>query len=158
LPQAFYCFFRSPEDFRETLLQAVNCSRDADTVAAIACNLSGTLNGVRSIPQHYLDDLEFRQNLDFMAYSFAAVKPRRFVEDIRDGAVERWSRTTSNIARHLGEQSTIGFQLYNSQYQRCFPGFTNPPGTPHSDKRMHQREARESGDGVLSPSTITAIY
>jgi ADP-ribosyl-[dinitrogen reductase] hydrolase len=69
LPQAFYCFLRSPEDFRETLLQAVNCSRDADTVAAIACNLSGTLNGVRAIPQPYLDDLEFRQDLDHLAHS-----------------------------------------------------------------------------------------
>ena len=28
LPQAFYCFLRSPADFRETLLQAVNSSRD----------------------------------------------------------------------------------------------------------------------------------
>ena len=69
LPQAFYCFLRSPEDFRETLFQAVNCSRDADTVAAIACNLSGTLNGVRAIPQPYLDDLEFRQDLDHLAHS-----------------------------------------------------------------------------------------
>src|ERR1700724_4437665 len=69
LPQAFYCFLRSPEDFRETLLQAVNCSRDADTVAAVACNLSGTLNGVRAIPQPYLDDLELRQDLDHLAHS-----------------------------------------------------------------------------------------
>jgi ADP-ribosyl-[dinitrogen reductase] hydrolase len=69
LPQAFYCFLRSPEDFRETLLQAVNCSRDADTIAAIACNLSGTLNGLRAIPQPYLDDLEFRQDLDLLAHS-----------------------------------------------------------------------------------------
>jgi ADP-ribosyl-[dinitrogen reductase] hydrolase len=69
LPQAFYCFLRSPADFRETLLQAVNCSRDADTVAAIAGNLSGTLNGVRAIPQPYLDDLEFRQDLDDLAHS-----------------------------------------------------------------------------------------
>jgi ADP-ribosyl-[dinitrogen reductase] hydrolase len=69
LPQAFYCFLRSPEDFRQTLLQAVNCSRDVDTVAAVACNLSGTLNGVRAIPQPYLDDLEFRQDLDQLAHS-----------------------------------------------------------------------------------------
>jgi ADP-ribosyl-[dinitrogen reductase] hydrolase len=69
LPHAFYCFLRSPDDFRETLLQAVNCSRDADTVAAIACNLSGTLNGVRAIPQPYLDDLEFRRDLDHLAHS-----------------------------------------------------------------------------------------
>jgi ADP-ribosylglycohydrolase len=69
LPQAFYCFLRSPEDFRETLLQAVNSSRDADTVAAIACNLSGTLNGARAIPQPYLDDLEFRQDLEHLAQS-----------------------------------------------------------------------------------------
>jgi ADP-ribosyl-[dinitrogen reductase] hydrolase len=69
LPHAFYCFLRTPQDFPETLLQAVNSSRDADTVAAIAGNLSGALNGVRAIPPRYLDDLEFRQDLELLAHS-----------------------------------------------------------------------------------------
>jgi ADP-ribosylglycohydrolase/uncharacterized protein YegL len=68
LPHAFYCFLRSPENFRETLLQAVNSSHDSDTVAAIAGNLSGTLNGVRAIPQEYLNELEFRQELEHLGY------------------------------------------------------------------------------------------
>lgn len=67
LPHAFYCFLRTPRDFRETLLQAVNTSRDSDTVAAIACNLSGALNGVTAIPQAYLDELEFRDELTRLA-------------------------------------------------------------------------------------------
>jgi ADP-ribosyl-[dinitrogen reductase] hydrolase len=69
LPHAFYCFLRSPEDFRQTLLQAVNSSRDSDTIAAIAGNLSGALNGARAIPQPYLDDLEFRQELENLGHS-----------------------------------------------------------------------------------------
>ncbi|MHA3774860.1 ADP-ribosylglycohydrolase family protein [Verrucomicrobiota bacterium sgz303538] len=67
LPHAFYCFLRTPGDFRETLLQAVNTSHDSDTVAAIACNLSGALNGISGIPQMYLDELEFRKELESLA-------------------------------------------------------------------------------------------
>jgi ADP-ribosylglycohydrolase/uncharacterized protein YegL len=70
LPHAFYCFLRSPEDFRQTLLQAVNSSRDSDTVAAIAGNLSGALNGVQAIPKAYLDELEYRRELGQLSYSF----------------------------------------------------------------------------------------
>jgi ADP-ribosylglycohydrolase len=69
LPHAFYCFLRSPDDLHQTLLQAVNSSRDSDTVAAIAGNLSGALNGVQAIPKAYLDELEYRRELEQMGHS-----------------------------------------------------------------------------------------
>lgn len=72
LPHAFYCFLRTPTDFRETLLQAVNTSHDSDTVAAIACNLSGALNGVSAIPQAYLEELEFRDELVSLAQAVSS--------------------------------------------------------------------------------------
>ncbi|MBV8898615.1 MAG: ADP-ribosylglycohydrolase family protein, partial [Verrucomicrobia bacterium] len=69
LPHAFYCFLRSPGDFQRTLHEAVNSSYDSDTVAAIAGNLSGALNGVRAIPQEFLNDLDFREELEHLAHA-----------------------------------------------------------------------------------------
>ena len=65
LPFALYCFLYSPDDFRQTLLTAVNESRDSDTVAAMACTLSGAYNGVDAIPEYYRDpaNLEYQAEL-----------------------------------------------------------------------------------------------
>ena len=46
LPFALYCFLRTPDDFDVVLYDAVNESRDSDTVAALACTFSGALNGL----------------------------------------------------------------------------------------------------------------
>ena len=65
LPFALYCFLYSPGDFKQTLLTAVNESRDSDTVAAMACTLSGAYNGVDAIPAYYRskDNLEYYTEL-----------------------------------------------------------------------------------------------
>lgn len=60
---AFYCFLYSPEDFRKTLLNAVNYSVDSDTVGAIACSFSGALNGINSIGKYYIEKLEYKDEL-----------------------------------------------------------------------------------------------
>ncbi|BCG47928.1 hypothetical protein GEOBRER4_n2780 [Citrifermentans bremense] len=46
LPFALYCFLYSPGHFDRVLSHAVNESRDADTVAAMAGTLCGALNGL----------------------------------------------------------------------------------------------------------------
>lgn len=46
LPFALYCFLYSPGDFDRILFNAVNESRDSDTVAALACTFCGALNGL----------------------------------------------------------------------------------------------------------------
>ena len=63
LPFALYCFLYAPGDFRETLLNSVNYSKDSDTVAAIACSFSGALNGIEAIEPYYVEELEFRDTL-----------------------------------------------------------------------------------------------
>ena len=63
LPFALYCFLYSPNDFKTTLLNSVNFSRDSDTVGAIACSFSGALNGINSIEKYYIDNLEFKDYL-----------------------------------------------------------------------------------------------
>ncbi len=54
LPCALWCFLASPEDFEQTLFTAVDAGHDADTVAAMACTLSGAYHGYSHLPQRFL--------------------------------------------------------------------------------------------------------
>ena len=63
LPCALWCFLATPEDFEATLFAAVDAGHDADTVAAMACSVSGAYHGLSRLPGHLLDDLEFRDRL-----------------------------------------------------------------------------------------------
>ncbi len=63
LPYALYCFLYSPDNFTDTLLNAVNYSYDSDTIASIACSMSGALNGMNAIDNYYIDNLEFKDRL-----------------------------------------------------------------------------------------------
>ena len=54
LPCALWCFLAFPEDFEQTLFTAV----DADTVAAMACTLSGAYRGYSHLQQRLLAELE----------------------------------------------------------------------------------------------------
>jgi ADP-ribosylglycohydrolase len=92
LPFALYCFLYSPTHFDRVLYNAVNESKDSDTVAAIACSFCGALNGLNNtmdrkywtkpksycekelLPrtpmdseQDYLDFLEFKDELTALA-------------------------------------------------------------------------------------------
>jgi len=55
---AMYCFLKSPEDFRRTVLRAANITGDSDSVASIAGAFSGAYNGIRAIPQEWISKLE----------------------------------------------------------------------------------------------------
>jgi len=50
VPAAFYAFLKSPENFTATLRHAINVDGDSDSIASIACALSGAYNGSRAIP------------------------------------------------------------------------------------------------------------
>ena len=63
LPFALYCFLFSTNDFRSTLLNSVNYSRDSDTVGSLACSFSGALNGMNEIDKYYIENLEFKDYL-----------------------------------------------------------------------------------------------
>ena len=72
LSMALFCFLRTPGDFRQVVIDAVNHSLDSDTVGAIAGALAGALNGYESIPDKYLDELEFREELVELADQLVA--------------------------------------------------------------------------------------
>ena len=47
---ALWCFWRTPTDFRGTVLTAANTQGDSDTIACIAGGISGAFNGIEAIP------------------------------------------------------------------------------------------------------------
>jgi ADP-ribosylglycohydrolase len=64
---AFYCFWRSPDDFRRTVLTAVNTDGDSDSIACIAGAISGAFNGLNSIPIEWKKNVENARGLDEVA-------------------------------------------------------------------------------------------
>jgi ADP-ribosyl-[dinitrogen reductase] hydrolase len=63
LPCALWCFLASPEDFEQTLFTAVDAGHDADTVAAMACSVSGAYHGYARLPERLVTELEYRDRL-----------------------------------------------------------------------------------------------
>lgn len=55
---ALYCVWRSPGDFRRTVLTAANTDGDSDSIACIAGGISGALNGAEAIPARWRETIE----------------------------------------------------------------------------------------------------
>lgn len=55
---ALWCFLRSPDDYRATVLRAANSEGDSDSLACIAGAISGAYNGLDAIPQDWRDRVE----------------------------------------------------------------------------------------------------
>ena len=71
---ALYCFLRSPNDFRTTVLTAANAGMsdlttryngrcDSDAIACIAGGLSGAYNGIAGIPKEWVKKIENSSSL-----------------------------------------------------------------------------------------------
>jgi ADP-ribosylglycohydrolase len=76
LPCALWCFLASPDDFEQTLFAAVDAGHDADTIAAMACTLSGAYLGYSRLPRRLLDDLEHHDRLIALADGLFALNRR----------------------------------------------------------------------------------
>jgi ADP-ribosylglycohydrolase len=61
---AFYAFLKTPRDFRESVVNAVNAGGDTDTVGSLAGAISGAFNGVHGIPRRWLNGLEARAHIE----------------------------------------------------------------------------------------------
>lgn len=55
---ALYAFWRSPHDYRRTVVTAVNMDGDSDSVGCIAGAISGAFNGVDAIPADWRTTVE----------------------------------------------------------------------------------------------------
>lgn len=60
---ALYAFMKSPSDYRQTVITAVNMDGDSDSVGCIAGAISGAYNGVAAIPDPWRQDVEQRETL-----------------------------------------------------------------------------------------------
>jgi len=60
---ALYCFLRSPDDFRRTVLRGANTNGDSDSIACIAGAISGAYNGIDALPADWVRDVENTQML-----------------------------------------------------------------------------------------------
>jgi ADP-ribosyl-[dinitrogen reductase] hydrolase len=67
VPSAIYCFARTPLDFARTIITAVNAGGDTDSIAAIAGAISGAYLGIDAIPKKWLDRLENREEIEYLA-------------------------------------------------------------------------------------------
>ena len=58
VPASIYCFLSSPRDYYKTISLAANSADDTDSVAAMAGAISGSFNGIKSIPPFLTEGLE----------------------------------------------------------------------------------------------------
>jgi len=73
VPTAFYCFLRSPDDLRETLVSAIVAGGDTDTRACIAGAIAGAYCGKQAIPARWLRQLPAREGIESVATKLCRV-------------------------------------------------------------------------------------
>jgi ADP-ribosylglycohydrolase len=64
---ALYAFWRSPYDYRRTVITAVNMDGDSDSVGCIAGAISGAYNGLEGIPEKWRRRVEETELLHYIA-------------------------------------------------------------------------------------------
>ncbi len=55
---SMYCFLKSPNDYKKTVLTAANITGDSDSAACIAGAVSGAYNGIKVIPEKWVRKVE----------------------------------------------------------------------------------------------------
>lgn len=73
VPAAMWCFLASPDDPERVIETAVAGGRDADTVAAMAGALAGAWRGASALPDRWVDDLEYAEDLRLLADGLLAL-------------------------------------------------------------------------------------
>jgi poly(ADP-ribose) glycohydrolase ARH3 len=76
VPVAIWCFLRNPESFVDTALCAITIGGDTDTIASMACALSGARLGESAIPEIWRGRIEGRAKLQSIADALASVASR----------------------------------------------------------------------------------
>ena len=69
---ALYCFWRSPDDYRDTVLTGANTNGDSDSIACIAGAISGAYNGISAIPSRWREEVEKADLLEDVARRLCA--------------------------------------------------------------------------------------
>ncbi len=140
LPCALWCFFSVPENFKETLFRAVDAGHDADTVAAMACSVSGAFHGASTLRGPLLEELEHRDSLVKLADGLHSLAKEMHAPawtkdqagQARERTVERFGRPRER--KPSSNETRDGAQSKGSLRYQCapppdmkFPGGTRPP-------------------------------
>ncbi|EAY25388.1 ADP-ribosylglycohydrolase family protein [Microscilla marina] len=64
---ALYCFLSAPDDPVQVLQRAICTSGDSDSIACLAGGLVGAAIGVEALPQYWLANIEYKEELAQMA-------------------------------------------------------------------------------------------
>ena len=70
-----YCFLLSPDDFKNSVIEAVMAGGDTDTCGAITGAISGAYNGIEKIPSSWIKTLinsTYIQELAIKLYDVAS--------------------------------------------------------------------------------------
>jgi poly(ADP-ribose) glycohydrolase ARH3 len=76
VPVAIWCFLRNPESFVDTALCAIIVGGDTDTIASMACAISGARLGERAIPEIWRVRIEGRAKLQAIANALSSIAAR----------------------------------------------------------------------------------
>ncbi len=63
-----YCAIKYKKDFKQALITSVNHDGDSDSTGAITGNILGAYLGVNSIPKHWVERVELKQELTQLAH------------------------------------------------------------------------------------------
>lgn len=97
VPSALYILERHGHDPREAILQAVNQTRDNDTVAAIVGAVVGALHGASALPAAWIDDLSGRTAEADDGHMFMLL----------DAAGRRFGHGITPLLRALGQRACV---------------------------------------------------
>ncbi len=73
LEAALWCVDQA-DDFAQAVLLAANLADDADTVAAVTGQIAGAIWGRSGIPQHWLEQLAWREAIEERAHALLALR------------------------------------------------------------------------------------
>jgi len=76
VPVAIWCFLRNPESFVETALCAITVGGDTDTIASMACAISGARLGESAIHEIWRVRIEGRAKLQSIADALTSIASR----------------------------------------------------------------------------------
>ena len=76
VPVAIWCFLRNPESFVETALCAITVGGDTDTIASMACAISGARLGESAIRDIWRVRIERRAKLQSIADALSSIASR----------------------------------------------------------------------------------
>ncbi len=69
LEAALWCFLNN-DNYKDTVLKAVNLGWDTDTTAAVAGGLAGIFYGFKGIPKHWIDQIARKVDILELAHKF----------------------------------------------------------------------------------------